>query len=112
MVRGKGREEERELKVSAADSAEENKKLKCLAISAKRVKMPVSTHFNISDDPAAIRVHSSRTFLGCRPGLEPRGGFFHSQKYGNVLNGSEADLLYRKHRLRVKDASNPSHRLI
>lgn len=40
-------EEREELKVSAADSIEENKKLKCLAISAKRVKTPVSTHLNV-----------------------------------------------------------------
>lgn len=50
---GRGREgerdrgRERELKVSAA---EEYKKLKCLAISVKRVKTPVSTHLNVSDD--------------------------------------------------------------
>lgn len=50
-----GRGRKRELKVSAADSVEEKRNLKCLAISAKRVKMAVSTHFNISDDPAAIR---------------------------------------------------------
>lgn len=43
-----GGEREREkLKVSAADSIEGNKKLKCLAISAKRVKTPVSTHLNV-----------------------------------------------------------------
>lgn len=41
-----GREREK-LKVSAADSIEGNKKLKCLAISAKRVKTPVSTHLNV-----------------------------------------------------------------
>lgn len=39
--------EREELKVSAADSIEGNKKLKCLAISAKRVKTPVSTHLNV-----------------------------------------------------------------
>lgn len=44
--RESGREREK-LKVSAADSIEGNKKLKCLAISAKRVKTPVSTHLNV-----------------------------------------------------------------
>lgn len=33
---------------------EGNKKLKCVAISAKRLKTAVSTHLNVPDDPMDI----------------------------------------------------------
>lgn len=59
IQRERHRGKERELKVSAADSVEGNKKLKCLAISAKRVKMAVSSHFNILDDLTVIRISLS-----------------------------------------------------